>query len=252
MLAEGFQVRALCRLAEKGQRLFGDRVEIAIADTRQPETLAAAMHNISHIICCTGTTAFPSARWDFEPNPSVSSIQRWLEWAKLWLRPGQIATKARNSPARVDAEGTQNLVAAAPRTLERLIFISSCGVLRKEQFPFSLLNAFGVLDAKLQGEAAVVGSGLPFTIVRPGRLIDGPFTSYDLNTLLQAKTQSKLDVVLGTGDRLTGQTSRIDVAAACVACLSHPATLGQTFELINQGPRPSQIDWNALFATLPN
>jgi hypothetical protein len=35
------------------------------------------------------------------------------------------------------------------------------------------------------GEQALMDSGLPFTILRPGRLTDGPYTSYDVNTLLK-------------------------------------------------------------------
>ncbi|NEQ23118.1 MAG: SDR family NAD(P)-dependent oxidoreductase, partial [Microcoleus sp. SIO2G3] len=84
----------------------------------------------------------------------------------------------------------------------------------------------------------------------PGRLIDGPFTSYDLNTLLKAKTGGKLDVVVGTGDTLLDDSSRIDVASACVECLSNPVTEGKIFELVNKGTRPSVIDWTALFSNL--
>lgn len=146
--------------------------------------------------------------------------------------------------------GVSNLVAAAPRDLRRFVFVSSCGVERKDKPPYSFLNAFGVLDAKQKGETALIQSGLPYTIVRPGRLIDGPFTSYDLNTLLKATTNGKQGVVIGCGDTLTGQTSRIDVAAACVECLDGLATENKVFELVNQGARPDVIDWVALFAQL--
>ena len=44
----------------------------------------------------------------------------------------------------------------------------------------------GVLKWKKEGERLLQGSGLPWTIVRPNRLTDGPYTSYDLNTLLKA------------------------------------------------------------------
>ena len=54
----------------------------------------------------------------------------------------------------------------------------------------------------------------------------------------------------GTGDRLTGQTSRIDLAAACVECLFYPGTERQVFELINQGPRLSELDWDILFSQI--
>ena len=42
-----------------------------------------------------------------------------------------------------------------------------------------------MLKFKRESEEALEGSGLPYTILRPSRLTDGPYTSYDLNTLLQ-------------------------------------------------------------------
>lgn len=122
--------------------------------------------------------------------------------------------------------------------------------MRKDKPPFSILNAFGVLDAKHKGEEAIIRSGLPYTIIRPARLIDGPYTSYDLNTLLRATTGGKLGVVVGTGDTLSGETSRIDVAAACVECIENPVTEGKAFELVNQGTRPFQINWDVIFSQL--
>jgi uncharacterized protein YbjT (DUF2867 family) len=127
------------------------------------------------------------------------------------------------------------------------VFVSSCGIERKDKLPYSLLNTFGVLDAKQKGELSVIQSGLPYTIIRPGRLIDGLFTSFDLNTLLKATTGGKLGIVIELEIRSPGQTSRIDVAAACVECLGHPTTQGKVFELINLGSRPTQIDWTAIF-----
>ena len=138
-------------------------------------------------------------------------------WSRVYLDADYRQQQSQNNPMAVDGRGVENLVQASPASLQRFVFVSSCGVKRRQTFPFTALNAFGVLDAKIQGEAAIRASGLPFTIIRPARLIDGPFTSYDLNTLLQAKTDGQQAVVLGTGDQLLGQTSRIDVAAACVA-----------------------------------
>ena len=137
---------------------------------------------------------------------------------------------------------------AAPKNLKRFVFVSSCGVLRKDSFPFNILNAFGVLDAKLEGEAAIEASGLLYTIIRPGRLIDGPYTSYDLNTLLKAKTDGKKAVVLGTGDNLNGDTSRIDVANVCIECLNYDSTIGKAIDIVNSGARPPVINWQQLFA----
>lgn len=49
-----------------------------------------------------------------------------------------------------------------------------------------MLHPAGVLRYKRDAERLLEASGLPFTIFRPGRLTDGPYTSYDLNTLLKA------------------------------------------------------------------
>ncbi len=250
LLEKGFSVRVLTRSTEKSRQMFGERVEIAVGDIRQPETLPPAMQQITHIICCTGTTAFPSARWEFDLPLQLNGLQRLQEWGKIYLDAEYRRTRAKNSPEKVDAQGVGNLVVAAPQDLKRFVFISSCGIERKDKPPYSLLNAFGVLDAKQQGEEAVMRSSLPYTIIRPGRLIDGPYTSYDLNTVLRATTDGKLGIVIDTGDTLSGQTSRIDVAAACVECLSSPVTQGKVFEIINRGARPTTINWSGLFAQL--
>jgi uncharacterized protein YbjT (DUF2867 family) len=249
LLEKGYIVRVLSRSAQKAQQMFGDRVEIAVGDIRQAATLPAAMPEVTHIICCTGTTAFPSARWDFELSPQTG-LQRWQQWGKIYFDAAYRQAKAQNSPEKVDAEGVAHLVQAAPPDLKRFVYVSSCGVERKDKPPYNLLNAYGVLDAKQQGEQAIAKSGLPYTIIRPGRLIDGPYTSYDLNTLLKATTGGKQGVAIGTGDQLSGQTSRIDVAAACVECLSHPVTVRKVFEIISQGQRPTELNWTELFSQI--
>ena len=227
LLENNITVRALTRDSNKARKMFNNKVEIVVGNLRCPDTLTPATQNVTQIICCTGTTAFPSTRWDF---------------ANLF--------QPKNTPQEVDSKGVANLVEAASKNLKRFVFVSSCGVLRKDSFPFNILNAFGVLDAKIQGEAAIKASGFPYTIIRPARLIDGPYTSYDLNTLLKAKTNGRKAVVIGTGDTLNGETSRIDVANACVECLNYDTTVNRAFEIINSGERPAKIDWKQLLSQI--
>ncbi len=249
LLTAGYPVRVLTRSEDKAQAMFAGRVEIAVGDICQPETLSAATEGITYLICATGTTALPSNRWDFQLDMEGNPLEQAANWAKIYLDADFRNTYARNSPEAVDAIGVSNLVQATPADLQRFVFVSSCGVARRDQFPYTLLNAFGVLDAKLKGETAILRSGLPYTIIRPGQLTDGPYTSRDFNTLVQASTEGKLDVKVATGDTLNGQTSRIDVAAACVACLESKAAENKAFEIVNKGDRPAEIDWPALFAT---
>ena len=227
LLAKNLSVRALTRTRSKAETMFDRQVEIVEGDIRYPDTLREATQDIDYIICCTGTTAFPSLRWGF---------------ANLF--------QPSNSPEAVDGEGVKNLVAAAPQNLKRFVFISSAGVKRKDELPYNILNAFGVLDAKLMGEKAIAASGLPYTIIRPARLIDGPYTSYDLNTLLRAKTDGQKAVEIKAGDDLNGEASRIDVANACVEALFNDNTINQDFAIANSGERPTTTDWSRLFAQL--
>src|SRR4028118_1393729 len=74
LLEKGFPVRVLTRSAEKAQKMFDNRVEVAISDIRQPTTLPPTVQNVTHIICATGTTAFPSAKWDFDNTDEVKGI----------------------------------------------------------------------------------------------------------------------------------------------------------------------------------
>lgn len=244
LLEKGLSVRILTRDANKAAKMFNDKVEIFVGDIREPNTISPAMLNITSIICCTGTTAFPSARWEFDS--SINPIELGL----AFFDPKLLENKAKNTPLKVDFQAIKNLVAAVPKNLKRFVFVSSCGILRKNYFPFNILNKFGVLDAKQAGEDAIINSGIPYTIIRPGRLIDGPYTSYDLNTLLKATTNGKLGVIFGKGDKLAGDASRIDVAAACVESLFYPSAANQVFELVNQGTRPNVIDWEKLFYQL--
>uniref|UniRef100_A0A3Q7EA43 NAD(P)-binding domain-containing protein n=1 Tax=Solanum lycopersicum TaxID=4081 RepID=A0A3Q7EA43_SOLLC len=157
---------------------------------------------VTHVICCTGTTAFPSRRWDGD-----------------------------NTPERVDWDGVRNLVSALPKSLKRIVLVSSIGVTKFNELPWSIMNLFGVLKYKKMGEDFVRNSGLPFTIIRAGRLTDGPYTSYDLNTLLQATAGERRAVLIGQGDKLVGEVSRLVVAEACIQALDIDFTEGQTYEV---------------------
>jgi uncharacterized protein YbjT (DUF2867 family) len=78
------------------------------------------------------------------------------------------------------------------------------------------------LQAKAAADAALVESGLDYTIVRPGRLTDEPGSG-----LIDAAPK------LGR----YGEVPRDDVAATLLAVLEAPNTIGKTFELLS-GERP--------------
>ncbi|OAY61345.1 uncharacterized protein At2g34460, chloroplastic isoform X2 [Manihot esculenta] len=226
LLDRNIKSRLLLRDPEKATALFGkqdeETLQVLRGDTRNPEDLDPSMFDgVTHVICCTGTTAFPSKRWDGD-----------------------------NTPERVDWEGVRNLVSALPSSLKRIILVSSVGVTKFNELPWSVMNLFGVLKYKKMGEDFVRQSGLPFTIIRPGRLTDGPYTSYDLNTLLKATAGQRRAVLIGQGDKLVGEVSRLVVAEACIQALDIDFTEGQIYEINSvegDGPGSDPQKWRDLF-----
>lgn len=218
--------RLLLRVPEKATTLFGkqdeDKLQVCEGDTRNPEDLDPSIfEGVTHVICCTGTTAFPSRRWDGD-----------------------------NTPQRVDCDGVRNLVAALPPSIKRVVLVSSVGVTKFNELPWSVMNLCGVLKYKKMGEDTLRSSGLPYTIIRPGRLTDGPYTSYDLNTLLKATAGERRAVVIGQGDKLVGEVSRLVVAEACIQALDIECTQGQIYEINSvkgEGPGSDTSKWRELF-----
>ena len=96
-------------------------------------------------------------------------------------------------------------------------------------------------------------SNIPFTVLRPGRLTDGPYTSYDINTLLKATSGTRRAVDLVEGDTLTPEeTSRIAVADCAVASLgtrSARRTARFAWDEGGTGPGSDEGEWEKLFAS---
>ena len=196
------------------------------------ERSGAFGEDVESVVCCLGTTAFPSARWlDSETGAFT------------------------NGPEATDYVSVRNVIETTKKMcprLKRFVMVSSVGVLRTNVMPFIILNAFGVLRQKRRGEEHLENSTLPYTILRPGRLTDGPYTSYDLNTLLRATSGTKRAVQIGGGDDvlLPEATSRLVVAEAACAALQIESTVGRAFELGStegDGPGSDLEAWRALF-----
>lgn len=196
----GYRVRALVRDADSARAVLGDGVEYATGDVRQRPTIDAAMKDARFVISAIGAT---------RKDPA-------------------------NSPEFVDYQGVRNLAeAAAAARLEQIVIVSSSGVTNKDHMLNRMFD--NVLIWKGKGEEAVRASGVPYTIVRPGGLVDKP--------------GGQAGVRLEQGDRGTGVIPRADVARVCVAALKSPAARNRTFELFGADTPPA-TDWAATFGAL--
>ncbi|EIE24967.1 hypothetical protein COCSUDRAFT_83659, partial [Coccomyxa subellipsoidea C-169] len=215
LLERGYRVRALTRSLEKASQLLGEKegLEIGIADARDPATLSPVTEGISAVAAVTGTTAFPSKRSaEHSYEERAAHLRRFLAFYFLAVEGAK--WDGNNGPEQTDYVAMKNLIEATPTSVKRFVLTTSAGVDRSNQLPFNILNLFGVLKFKKASEGVLQQSGLPWTILRPGRLTDGPYTSYDLNTLLQATAGTRQDVQISLQDDQSGETSRIAVAGS--------------------------------------
>ncbi len=125
-----YKVRAIGRSLTKLQDVLGSNsgIDFDVADSTNPDSLLAPLSDADCVVIATGTSAFPSIRW-----------------------------KNGNTPDAVDRKGVQNILRALTskprkRPIKKVIFLSSIGVLRTKSLPYSILNLFGVLDAKRDSE----------------------------------------------------------------------------------------------------
>ena len=197
---QGYTVRALVRDEAKARVVLGDDVAYFTGDVRDIESVAPAVAGARYVVSAIG-----SSRSDAENNPEA-----------------------------VDFKGIKNLAdAAAAAGAAQFVLVSSSGVTQEDHF---LNKAYdNVLIWKFKGEEAVRASGVPYTIVRPGGLVNTP------------GGEDKL--VFAQGDTTGGRISREDVALICIAALENPAAINKTFETYSTEEEGNN-DWNALFGEL--
>jgi hypothetical protein len=123
--------------------------------------------------------------------------------------------------------------------------------MRSKQFPFVILNLFGVLDAKRAGEVSVMASalrdGYNYAIIRAGRLVgvrDGKGEDFDANS-------DATGVELAKGDILAGDVSRANIATAVRYILDWSKDLDVDFCVINSASDTRSRDsWHRALAGL--
>jgi len=198
--AQGYAVRAFVRDAGKARVVLGDNVEFITGDVRDIDTIRPAMAGVTYAISAIG-----ASRSDPE-----------------------------NGPEAVDFGGVANLAnAAAEAGVKQFVLVSSSGVTQEDHFLNKVMN--NVLLWKFKGEEALRNSGVPYTIVRPGGLINTP--------------GGKESLVFAQGDTTAGRISREDVALICIAALGNPAAVGKTFETYST-EEPGNNNWDVMFGAL--
>jgi uncharacterized protein YbjT (DUF2867 family) len=190
LVAQGIPVRAMVRNVELAQAVLPAEAEIVTGDVLQPQTLAAAIGDATVIFCATG--------------------------AKPSLDP--------TGPYQVDFEGTKNLVnVAKSKNVEQFILVSSLCT-AKLLHPLNLF--WGILVWKKWAEEYIQRSGLAYTIVRPGGLMN----DNNDDQIIMTKADQLFD----------GRIPRMKVAAVCVEAAQQPAARNQIVEIVAKPDMPAR------------
>ncbi|EXB41556.1 hypothetical protein L484_013631 [Morus notabilis] len=197
LLKLGFRVRAGVRSSDRAKALVEsvkqlkldnenaggetqpvEKLEIVQCDLEKKDQIGSALGNASVVLCCIGA----SEKEAFDIS----------------------------GPFRIDYLATKNLIEAATvAKVDHFILLTSLGT-NKVGFPAAILNLFwGVLIWKRKAEEALITSGLPYTIVRPGGMERPTDTFKETHNI----TLSQEDTLFG------GLVSNLQVAElmACIA-----------------------------------
>lgn len=211
----GVPVRALVRNASKARELLHcskcDESEgIYLGDVTNPDTLVAPMHGVINLVILT--SSFPLKL----PNGSY------------FFPDGEF-------PKDIDWLGSINQVRAALHAgVKHVLLVSSMGTTEPDSFLDQLAHGH-VMWYKLNGEAHLMASGLPFTIIKPGGLLNNE--------------GGKSLLLAGHDDNLPNpRVSRADLAAVLVAAIQHPRSSAfLRFDLSSDDTQPATGDFEALF-----
>ncbi|KAG8459596.1 hypothetical protein KFE25_000952 [Diacronema lutheri] len=257
-LSDSHRVRAVVRDASKVASFLNRpnieivEAEVTGASAEPGGSLERALRGAVTVVACTGTTAFPTKAWSTSGDTDVTpAFVSALLGERLDVRAAlaRLDAQGLNTPNNVDDAGVRAVLrawaAAADRAARRrFVLMSSIGVTKRGAFPFSVLNACGVLDAKAAGEEAVAreakADGFAYTIVRPGQLFGGPYdNNYYLGTLFQLdKDAATQDVELAIGDSLTGDTLRSTLAEVIARSVEVGGPSGTDFTVVNRKGTP--------------
>ncbi len=190
LVKRNVSVRALVRNLELAKQILPPEVDLVLGNVLNASALDQAIADCDVLICATGA------------KPSLNALEPYL----------------------VDYIGTKNLVnAAKAKNIKHFAIVSSLCVSKL----FHPLNLFWlVLFWKKQAEQYIQNSGLTYTIVRPGGLLNND-------------KQGGL-VMSGADTLFEGSIPRTKVAQVAVEALFEQAARNKLVEIVTQANIPDR------------
>eukprot|EP01038_Epipyxis_sp_PR26KG_P004690 gene4690-6587_t len=219
----------------------GTQNNIAIADVTKVETLESVFKGAEKLILCTSAV----------PKINIFSLIKvlFLKIFGIQARPTFSFIKD-GGPYYVDWLGAKNQIDIAKKAgIKHIVFLSSMGGTQPDNFLNSIGKVEGddtsgnILRWKRRAEEYLIESGLEYTIVHPGGLLD--------------KKGGEKEVLIGFNDNFlqnkVRSINREDVAEVCVQSLSEKGAKNRSFDIINDVESTTGTsDWKKFFSTPGN
>ncbi|MDJ0928907.1 MAG: SDR family oxidoreductase [Gammaproteobacteria bacterium] len=195
---QGYAIRALTTNRERAIERHGDSWDWVEADVRDPERLAEVTKDVDYVISAIG--------------------------ARTWEGP--------SSPEFIDFGGVQNLADAAVTVEAKHFVLVSSAAAGPHRTRSNMAQMGNVRYWKTRGEDHLKLSGLSYTIIGPGGLVNEPSGGEGLR-------------VLSRRDYEGGAITVGDVAMLVVDALSNPDSKNKTFAAIRDDALPPDA-WREL------
>ncbi|MEL6581211.1 MAG: SDR family oxidoreductase [Cyanobacteria bacterium J06621_12] len=221
-----FQVKGLARSSEKAQELFGSTEGIYFGDITDQESIKAAFADCHKLVILTSA----SPQMVAPPKPGE--------------RP-QFSYPAAGTPELVDYQGQKNQIdLAIAAGIEQVVLVGSMGG-TDENNPLNMMGNGKILIWKRKAEEYLVNSGLNYTIIRAGGLLDQPG---GVRKLLVGDND---ELLINPPEGVKTSIPRADVAETVVQALQKSTAINKAFDLISCLEENSQgsvtKDFKALF-----
>ena len=201
-----FEAIAFARSEAKAKTLFGNTKGFAFGDINDPSTLHSALDGIQALVILTSAVPLmkastqPGERPEFDFEPS-------------------------GTPEAVDYIGQKNQIdAAIDAGVEHIVLVGSMGG-TNEKHPLNQLGNGNILVWKRKAEQYLIDSGIDYTIIRAGGLLDKPG---GVRELLVGKDDAFLN---HPPNGIPTSIPRADVAEVVVQALQTPNARNKAFDI---------------------
>jgi len=221
-----FEVLGFARSPAKVQEKFGSTQGFYIGDITDPSTIEPALVGCQSLVILTSSV--PKMKKQPEPG----------ERPEFEFIPGGM-------PEVIDYQGQKNQIDGAVKAgVQHIVLVGSMGG-TNENHPLNRLGNGNVLIWKRKAEQYLIDSGVPYTIIRAGGLLDQPGNQRELLV-------GKNDAFLAETPRgIPATVPRADVAEVVVQALQEPKAQNKAFDLISKPEEMSTsvtTDFSMLFA----